>query len=246
MGSRGAFRATWDILLGDAEGMTMAEAAARGFRFHPAEYAIPESQSEVLLGIWRLHRGRAHPKESEVGMLWMNMGPGSYQDGAQPQPPIEASERLESEFRAADEVLWHLVAGEVRRAAVNLSPERLSEQDELAVTAARGAAMRLVVRWRATTASPLSLVARQAVGEALAAEYIRGRLPELAEHLANPWQSAVWVRGQLRELGPDAEEVALRLLPTWRLPLRELPTVAATLIPDKHSSVAQGRRSRGP
>ncbi len=58
----------------------MAEAAERGLRFHPAEYAIPESQSEALLGIWRRYRGPAHRKESEVGRLWLDMGPGSYPD----------------------------------------------------------------------------------------------------------------------------------------------------------------------
>jgi len=78
-GLNGAFRATWDILLGDAEGMTMDEATERGLRFHPAEYANPQSQSEVLLEIWLRHRG-PHRKASAVGMLWMDMGPGSYPD----------------------------------------------------------------------------------------------------------------------------------------------------------------------
>ena len=79
-GLDGAFRATWDILLGDAEGLTMQEASDRGLRFHPAEYAIPESQSDRLLGIWRKHRGPRYPRESAAGMLWMSMGPGSYPD----------------------------------------------------------------------------------------------------------------------------------------------------------------------
>jgi hypothetical protein len=77
-GLDGAFRATWDILLGEAEGMTMAQASEQGVRFHPAEYAIPDSQCEVLLDIWVRHRGPRYPKQSAVGMLWMNMGPGSY------------------------------------------------------------------------------------------------------------------------------------------------------------------------
>lgn len=79
-GLDGAFRATWDILLGEAEGVTMDEASARGLKFHPAEYAIPQSQSEILLRLWRRHRGPRYRKESSVGMLWLNMGPGSYPD----------------------------------------------------------------------------------------------------------------------------------------------------------------------
>jgi hypothetical protein len=80
-GLDGAFRATWDILLGDAEGMTMDDAYDSGLRFHPAEYAIPQSQSEQLLAIWREHRGPRYPKESAAEMLWLNMGPASYPDG---------------------------------------------------------------------------------------------------------------------------------------------------------------------
>ena len=79
-GLDGAFRATWDILLGEAEGMTTAQASVRGFRFHPAEYAIPESQAEVLLGLWRRYRGPRYPRDSAVRMLWMSMGPGTYPD----------------------------------------------------------------------------------------------------------------------------------------------------------------------
>ena len=79
-GLDGAFRATWDILLGEAEGLTMDEAAWRGLKFHPAEYAIPHSQSETVLSIWRRHRGPRYPNESSVGLLWMDMGPGSYPD----------------------------------------------------------------------------------------------------------------------------------------------------------------------
>lgn len=75
-----AFRATWDILLGAAEGLSMAEAADLGFRFHPAEYAIPESQAEALLGIWRRHRGPRYRKDSAAGLLWLDMGPGTYPD----------------------------------------------------------------------------------------------------------------------------------------------------------------------
>ena len=81
-----------DILLGEAEGMTMAEASERGLRFHPTEYAIPESQADVLLAIWRRHRGPHYLKDSVVGMLWINMGPGTYPD----EPPTAHREHPDS------------------------------------------------------------------------------------------------------------------------------------------------------
>ena len=58
----------------------MAEATAQGLKFHPAAYAIPASQHEALLDIWRRYRGPRHPRESAAAMLWLNMGPGSYPD----------------------------------------------------------------------------------------------------------------------------------------------------------------------
>lgn len=79
-GLDGAFRATWDILLLEAEGMTMAEASDAGLRFYPAEYAIPESQGTQLLELWKRYRGSRYPRELSAGMLWMNMGPGTYPD----------------------------------------------------------------------------------------------------------------------------------------------------------------------
>lgn len=91
-GLDGMFRATWDILLGEAEGLTMEEARRRGLRFHPAEYAIPQSQSVSLLRIWRRHRGPHYPSESAAGMLWIHMGPGSYPDDAPPAPPSRAAQ----------------------------------------------------------------------------------------------------------------------------------------------------------
>ena len=79
-GLDGAFRATWDILLGEAEGLTMDEAIERGLKFHPAEYAIPESQSETLLGIWLRHRGPRYPQGVCCRVLVAKHGPGTYPD----------------------------------------------------------------------------------------------------------------------------------------------------------------------
>ncbi len=56
-------------------------------RFHPAEYAVPESQYDRLLEIWIRHRGPRYPRESAVRMLWFNMGPAACPD----EPPLEPS-----------------------------------------------------------------------------------------------------------------------------------------------------------
>ena len=72
-----AFRATWDILLGEAEGMTMAQAVDRGLKFHPLEYALPEHQAQQVLSIWVRHRGPRYRIASAASLLWMSMGPAS-------------------------------------------------------------------------------------------------------------------------------------------------------------------------
>jgi hypothetical protein len=68
------------------------------------------------------------------------------------------------------------------------------------------------------------------VADAVAAEALKSTEPATAAVLGAPWRAAVRVRTRLRALGPGAEDVALRLLPTWRLPLDQLPDVAATLV----------------
>jgi hypothetical protein len=66
-GLDGAFRAIWDIILSDADGMTMAEAAERALKFHPAD-------------IWHRHRGPRYPKQEAADLRWFNIGPASYPD----------------------------------------------------------------------------------------------------------------------------------------------------------------------
>ena len=82
-GLAATFRAIWDVLLGEAEGVTYAEASERGLKFNVAEYAIPESQRGVLLDLLHEVRGPA-VKESSVAMLWLDRGPATYPDGSAP------------------------------------------------------------------------------------------------------------------------------------------------------------------
>ena len=141
---------------------------------------------------------------------------------------MNAAERL-AEYRSADELLLRIVAREVRRGASKSPGSHLPAVDRGQVTDAVNIGLHRVIRWRAGQDSRLGLVARHAVADVVAAEAVRSRFPSVAAQLECPWRTAVQVRNRLRNLGSDAEEVALRLLPTWQLPLEELPDAAAAL-----------------
>lgn len=61
-------------------------------------------------------------------------------------------------------------------------------------------------------------------------------MPEMAAALRAGWQTACEVRSRLRQLGATAEELALKLTPTWRLAMEELPhAVHAVTLPPHRS-----------
>jgi hypothetical protein len=128
----------------------------------------------------------------------------------------------------------------VRRASAR--PQDLHPVAERPVPDAVNDAFRRVIRWRVGRRCPLGLVARQAVADAVAAEVLRARFPEEAARLERSWRTAVHVRRRLHDLGPEAEQVALRMLPTWRLPLKELPGVARAVTRPAPDSVPEGSR----
>src|SRR4051812_45536673 len=138
-------------------------------------------------------------------------------------------EQLEAEYRGADDLLLHMVSFEVRRRAGRPHFDSSSQEVGLAAAVAIMQAWHRVIQWQACDGSPGALVAREVVAEAVAAEALRPRFPPVAAQLERPWRTAVRARGRLRDLSGDAEVVALRLLPTWRLPLEELPVVAVAL-----------------
>jgi hypothetical protein len=74
------FRALWDGLLNAAEGVSFAEAAERGLRFHPDDYAIPASQAEHLLGVLNRASEAFGSGERSVSMSWLALGPATYDD----------------------------------------------------------------------------------------------------------------------------------------------------------------------
>jgi hypothetical protein len=137
--------------------------------------------------------------------------------------------RLETEYRSADRALLQLVAAEVRRTARTSSLADLDPEHQALVDKAVANSMRLVVRWQAGHTSSLGLVARQAVVDAVAAHALRSLFPDLADHLCAPWETAVRIRNRLRELGPEVQETALRMLPSWRLGMDELVAAARVI-----------------
>lgn len=76
-----AFVALWDILLGEAEGLTFADArahtAATGERFDIRSYAVPYEQSATIFEI--LHGDLTGRSSKWVGVLWVDLGPAGYE-----------------------------------------------------------------------------------------------------------------------------------------------------------------------
>src|SRR4051794_5018569 len=104
-----------------------------------------------------------------------NWGVGGWVEAA----AVNGLKRLEAEYRGADETLLRLVAVEIRRAALRTSMASDTTTDRSAlVTGAVDDGFRRVIRWQAGQRSPLGLVARQAVAEAVAADVLRSRLPQ--------------------------------------------------------------------
>lgn len=76
-----AFTKLWDILLGEAEGLSFAEAEAHtaetGERFDIRSYAVPHAQSETIFAI--LHGDLTGHDSKRLGILWVDLGPASYE-----------------------------------------------------------------------------------------------------------------------------------------------------------------------
>lgn len=66
----------WDIILGEAEGLTYAVAVASGQGLHPRDYAIPREQAEQLVAM--LKGTRSSRVQRSVGLTWRLDGPASY------------------------------------------------------------------------------------------------------------------------------------------------------------------------
>lgn len=87
-----------------------------------------------------------------------------------------------------------------------------------------------VIRWQVGAATPLGLVARRRWLRLSAPQPCATSFRWVAAELERPRPTAVPVRTEWRGHRPESEAVALRLLPSWRLTLNELPPVAPSLL----------------
>jgi hypothetical protein len=153
-------------------------------------------------------------------------------DGRSVRPVSHAAElaALEQEFLRADILLLELAA--VITLKVNRLDEwaRLSDQERSVISHATEAARQHTRRWFDYNAKQSTDPARWAVADAVVAPDLRSHMPGMARLLEGPWKTAVRIRQGLRTLGPEAEQVALRLLATWHGDLTDLPMVVEALI----------------
>lgn len=139
-------------------------------------------------------------------------------------------ERLKREFMTADRLDLTLASTAYRVRDEHLGRERLAHREQMLLSYAVSSAARFSSTWvNLQAAGPYAGLGHATVADALAGEDLRFELPDAAAALREPWRQAKAVRAQLRSLGPAVEDAALRLAPSWRLPLRELPAAAAAV-----------------
>jgi hypothetical protein len=68
----------WDLILREAEGISLAEAAEQPGRFSVQDYAIPADQAQVLHAA--VSKGRRLNRRDLIGvrMLWLAQSPAEY------------------------------------------------------------------------------------------------------------------------------------------------------------------------
>lgn len=88
-GGAAGFRAMWDVLLTEADGVSYEQAVLAGVRVEPAAYAIPLAQAELLTGwMQKARRGRGGASASrwhqQVTWTWFQLGPASFDPPSSP------------------------------------------------------------------------------------------------------------------------------------------------------------------
>src|SRR4051794_17929368 len=131
--------------------------------------------------------------------------------------------RLKHQFRAADQLT--LVVATIAHGAPSSRRgwDKLETRDRMVAAGAVGSALRLASAW--TDCQPDDVTTKlglYVVVDAVAALELSEVLPELAVDLGGPWRCAIKTREHLRTLGPEAEQVAQRIAPSWRMDLCEL------------------------
>ena len=91
--------ALWDVILGEAEGVTWNEAIEQGQQFEPGHYAIPVHQADTVRQALE-HSGAGLLKVSDtIALAWLDLGPATYypapwlgRSAIQKRPPTSAAQ----------------------------------------------------------------------------------------------------------------------------------------------------------
>lgn len=83
-GPPSALRTLWDLILRDAEGVSLAEASSAGVqgRWSVADYQIAADQAQALRHA--MVAGRQRRTVYAIRMMWLNESPGEYEADAGP------------------------------------------------------------------------------------------------------------------------------------------------------------------
>ena len=138
--------------------------------------------------------------------------------------------RLQREFQTADRLALTLATTASQGRDLERAHRTLDHRERMMISYAISSATRFTSTWvNLCAAEDCARMGRSAVADALAGHDLRYELPEVAVSLRTPWEEAMEVRAQLRRLGAAAEDTAVRLAPSWRLPLEELPAIATAV-----------------
>lgn len=132
----------------------------------------------------------------------------------------------EAQYMNADDLFAGLVRLErLARPQQQFYFEQLNPEDRRELSCALSSAARKTRQWRTRRHNLIGHVR-----EALAAWELYPALPEVAAELEQPWRCARQARSALGGLGPQGEQAAARLLPSWKHTSAELVAVVADLI----------------
>jgi hypothetical protein len=111
--------------------------------------------------------------------------------------------------------------------ALGIRPRRVTDP---VVNAALEDARRHTFRWLYYKLDVVDALAHHAIRNALAAIDLGSYRADIATVLATAWDTATQLLRHLHQLGPNAEELTLRVIPTWREGLHATPHVVTAIL----------------
>jgi hypothetical protein len=143
---------------------------------------------------------------------------------------VSAVTALEGQVLRADALVIALAAkaeSTLGEEALGIRPRHVTDP---VVNAALEDARRHTRRWLYYKLDVVDTHAHHAIRNALAAIDLDPYSPDIAHALAAAWDTTTQIRRHLHQLGPNAEELALRLTPTWGKDLHALPHVVTAIL----------------